>query len=115
MPWFRLLQHVSTLIGAIVVLRWLLPQMSATDAFRRIALTRWRLAALAGIAGASVLVAVWNATRAAALSGDMGTVSLGARLAVGGLDGLIAGLIAYSAWYRLSRPAPDAPAPTSRA
>jgi hypothetical protein len=99
LPWFIVLDHVSTVIGGLVVLGWLGQRMSRAGAFRAIAHSRWRWTTLLALAIAAVAVGLWNGFREpAALDYWNGEVWL-ARAMVGALLGLGLAILGFSFAY----------------
>jgi hypothetical protein len=101
LPWFYVLQQVSTVLGGAVVLAWLGATLHRAGALTRLRRSRWRLATLSGVALLALLVGGWNAWRWGRPS-DLWTarVAVG-RLAVGALLGLGGALLGFSAAFRL--------------
>ena len=98
-PVFNLLQLLSTAIGGLVVLAWLVHEVRRGTP--RALGAAWRIAVVVLIGTLATLLAVWNARRAG-LASDYWTtdIQLG-RAAVGALLGVVVGLAAYSGLYRL--------------
>jgi Domain of unknown function (DUF4184) len=102
-PWFNLLQHVSTALGGAVVIAWLGTTLRRADAFARLRRSRWRVGALACFALSALALGVWNGSRSRAPS-DFWTfqVAVG-RVAIGALLGLALAMLAFSAVFRWRR------------
>lgn len=101
-PVFNLLQQLSTAIGGLIVLRWLIHELrsGAPEAL----LVPWRLSVFAAVGGIATAVAIWNALRAGPAS-EYWTVQVRvAQAAVGGLLGLAVSLVAYATIYRMVAP-----------
>jgi hypothetical protein len=97
-PVFNILQHLSTLLGGLVVMIWLVEEVRTGDP--RALLKPWRLAVLATLSATASAVGVWNVLRGSAAS-DYWTLKVQVgRAAVGGLLGLGLALIAYGAVYQ---------------
>ena len=101
-PAFNMLQHLSTAVGGLVVLSWLVHAVRMGEP--RALLMRWRVAVFASIAAVTAVVAVWNGLRQGAIS-DYWTLKVAVvRAAVGGLLGLGMGLVGYAMVHRLLAP-----------
>ena len=109
-PWFNVLQHLSTVVGGAVVALWLWHRIGGSSGVRRVLGTRWRVATLAVVAFVSLLAGVangaWSARRGA-VAGDYWTVQLVVgRVAVGALVGTVLALVTYAALARRSARTP---------
>ena len=93
-PWYNLLQHLSTLVGGLVVLAWVGRELRRADSVRQIARSPRRLAALGGVAATAAAVGLWNALRWAADAPTWDVRIFVGRLAVGTLLGLALAMLA---------------------
>jgi hypothetical protein len=102
-PWFNLFQHVSTVVGAIVVLAWLGATLRRAGAFARLRRSRWRQWTLLGLALTAVAAGAWNG-RHWGRPADvwMLEVAVG-RVAVGALVGLGLATLVFSIVFRHRR------------
>ena len=94
--WANVLQHLSTLVGGVVVGRWLARQMQRAGALPALR-ARWRLRVFAALASLCVATALWNAPRTGAMTDRWRPRIVVGRAVVGALAGLAAGLLAYTA------------------
>jgi len=92
LPWYKVLQHASTVAGCLVVAAWLARRFRAEQAARA-----WRMGACA--AATAVVAGVLNGLRA--LTGDAAQV-LGFA-SVGAMVGLVLGAATFGAVVRLRR------------
>ncbi len=102
-PWYKLLQHSSSVFGGAVVLAWLWSSLHGRAGVREIAGTRWRRRALSGVALSVLAVAVWNANRSGWMQDPSRVKIVAGRFAVGGLVGLALGCVAFAVTYRVAR------------
>ena len=100
--WFSVMQHISTIVGAVVLGLWYLRERQRYGTSRE--WTR-RAVTLVGILAAGLAVGLANAYLPHTLLGAAypGTQALLARFAVGGMVGLGGALLAYSALRSLMR------------
>src|SRR5262245_5901210 len=98
-PLYMLLQHISTMIGGLVVGAWFLHEVRSGTP--RTLLTPWRLAVFGLITGIATLLGAWNALRGGAPSGTWSAEIRAGRAAVGALLGIVIGLAAYSLVHHL--------------
>jgi hypothetical protein len=100
-PVFNMLQHLSTLLGGLVVLPWLVRQVRASGDPPAL-LRPWRLAAVAGILALSAALAAWNAPKSFT-PGDFwllqGQIS---ETVVGALVGLLIALTGFALTWRVA-------------
>ena len=94
-PWFNVLQHVSTVVGGLVVLAWLARELRRVGALRVLARSRWRWVAVGALLGASLVVALLNGARAPAPVGYWYAQLWLGRVSVGAMLGFGAALFAY--------------------
>jgi hypothetical protein len=101
--WFSVLQHLSTVLGAVVLGLWYLRERQRHGRPRE--WTR-RVVILAGILAVGVAVGLANAYLPHTLGGGQhpGTQALLARFAVGGMVGVGGALLAYGTLRSLMRP-----------
>ena len=102
LPWFIVLDHASTVAGAVVVIGWLARKMWAAGAFRVIARSPWRWSVLAAFAVTSTVVGLWNGFRQPPVEGYWSGELWLAQVAVGAQVGLGLALVAFSIGYRLA-------------
>lgn len=94
--WANVLQHLSTLLGGVVVGRWLLRQVQQAGAVPALR-APWRLQIVGAIAVVCVAAALWNAPRTGAMTDRWRPRIVVGRAVVGGLAGLAVGLFTYAA------------------
>lgn len=100
--WANVLQHLSTLVGGVVVGRWCFRQLQRAGALPALR-ARWRLQVVAAMTALCVATALWNAPRTGEMTDRWPLRLMVGRAVVGGLAGLAAGLFTYSAlWPRLA-------------
>ena len=97
-PWFNLLQHLSTLLGGVVVIVWLGVTLHRAGAFARLRRSRWRQGTLTCLMLAACGAGIWSGARSSRPS-DFWTL----QVAVGTLLGLALATLAYSALFRFRR------------
>ena len=108
-PWFNLLQHLSTLVGGLVLLTWATREASRAGALDVLARSAWRwLVILAMIAGA-LAVGLWNGARFGEASGYWAVQVWLGRVAVAALAGFGVALLAYSIIHRVVRQPANVP------
>jgi len=98
-PVFNLLQHLSTIVGGLVVIRWLVHEVRS--GVPQALPSPWRIAVVASLGTIAMVVALWNALRASPVSGYWTAQVQVARAGVGGLLGLGLGLVVYAIVYHL--------------
>ena len=103
-PWFNLFQHLSTVIGGLVVLAWLSRELGRAGAPRVVVRSPWRLATLAGVAAAAAAAGAWNGRRWGVSSDYWSAQVVVGRVAVGALAGLAAASLIGGLFYRWARP-----------
>lgn len=97
--WANVLQHGSTLAGAIVIMIWYVRE-------RRVAglptafTDRWRIRALGAVLVVALLVAWLNAPRHGTMTDPSVLKLMAGRFVVGAMAGLAVGAVAYAAWWR---------------
>lgn len=104
LPWYNVLQAVSSLVGGVVVLGWLWRQVQRNGEGVRSLLSLWRVRRWVALGAAVVLVAAWNAPRRGIMADPSRARLVLGRAAVGGLVGLTAGMLLLAALYRAGRP-----------
>lgn len=102
-PWYNLLQMVSSLVGGAIVLGWLWRQLHREGEGSRALVSRGRLRGWALIAGAALAMAVWNAPRRGEMTGPSRLKLMLGRSAVGALTGASLGLLALALLQRAGR------------
>ena len=107
-PWFNLLQHVSTAVGGLVVLAWLGRQLRRGDSPGALLRPSWRWAVLGGLLAVSLLAALLSGARGPAPSGYWSTQLWLGRAAVGAMLGFGVALSAYGAVRTLGRSTAEA-------
>lgn len=104
--WFTVLDHVSTLVGGIVVLTWLHRMLRDGGALPMLARPSWRWLVAAALLVSSLTIGFWNGARLPRLAGFYEVQLYVAHLAIGGMLGMGLGLILYSiVRRRMMRPA----------
>ena len=102
-PWFNLLQHLSTALGGAVVLAWFAVTLHREGAMVRLRRSRWRQGTLVGLALTALAFGAWNGWRGGRPS-DLWTLQVAVgRIAVGALLGLGLASLAFSLAFRLRR------------
>ena len=109
-PWFNVLQHVSTAVGGLVVLGWMAREARRAGALDVFAQSGWRWLVVLMLASAALAVGLWNGALWGAAAGYWGVQVWLGRVAVAALLGLGLALLAYSVAHRLARRAGNAPA-----
>lgn len=104
LPWYNVLQAVSSLVGGVVVLAWLWREVQRNGEGVRALLAPWRVRRWLALGAAVVLVAAWNAPRRGIMADPSRAKLVLGRAAVGGLVGLTAGMLALAALHRAGRP-----------
>ena len=100
-PWFNVLQHVSTVVGGLVVLGWVGREASRTGALGVFVRSGWRWLVILAIACTALAVGLWNGARWGAAEGYWGVQVWLGRVAVAALLGFALALLAYSVVHRL--------------
>jgi hypothetical protein len=106
-PWFNLLQHVSTAAGGVMVLGWLAGELRRAGALPVIIRSRWRWAAIATLVSVALVTGLSNGARGAVPTEYWSAQLWLGRVAVGALLGFGLALLSYSAGRRLGGPAAD--------
>ena len=102
-PWYNVLQLLSSLAGMVVVGVWLWREGRGRDAGTRALLTPWRLRAWATLGAVAIAMATWNAPRQGIMTHVTPTKLVIGRMVVGGLLGLVIGLVALAILHRAGR------------
>jgi len=102
-PWYNVLQLVSSLLGGLVVLGWLRRQQLAHGGDLRALVAPWRLRLWSILALASLAVGAWNAPRRGLMSGVAETKLVLGRFAVGAMLGGTIALVALAILHRRGR------------
>ena len=101
-PWYNVLQVLSSIVGGIVVLLWLWRRMQHAQAWPAVVTEPWRRRTWIALLLFATLFGAWNATQLGLMvdssSTTRTTIILG-RFAVGGLTGFSIGLTVYSLLY----------------
>lgn len=104
LPWYNVLQAVSSLVGGVIVLAWLWREVQRNGEGVRSLLAPWRVRRWFALGAAVVLVAAWNAPRRGIMADPSRAKLVLGRAAVGGLVGLTGGMLALAALYRARGP-----------
>ncbi|MEO6445119.1 MAG: DUF4184 family protein [Gemmatimonadaceae bacterium] len=100
-PWYDLLQHVSTVIGGVVVGAWLWRTLRRHGAWPAAIREPWRQRTWLALGAWAMAVALWNAERQGMMkSVARSTIVLG-RMAVGALLGAFVALVVYALVHRM--------------
>jgi hypothetical protein len=98
-PVFTVLQHLSTVVGGVVVVAWLWSEVRSGTP-RSLAMP-WRIAVFTALGAVTAAVGVWNAARWRPAS-DYATLQMHAtRATIGALLGLAVGLLTYGVVHRV--------------
>jgi len=111
-PVFNILQHVSTAIGGLVVVGWLVHEVRAGEP--RALLKPWRISVFASFGAVAAAFAGWNGLRGGAGTDYWGIQIAVRRGLVGGLLGLGLAVVGYGVIYRLLSPGPSVPGRLTR-
>jgi hypothetical protein len=104
LPWFIVVDQVSTVIGGAIVAGWLAREMWRAGSFRTIARSRWRWSVLIALAISAIALGVWNGARQSpAMDYWSGEFRL-AQATVGWQLGLGLAIVVFSVAYRLQSP-----------
>ena len=99
-PLYNVLQHVSSLVGGIVVGIWLWRKMQRDGAWPAIVAVPWRQGTWIALGAVALAVGAWNADgRGIMLHSSRATIVLG-RIAVGVMVGFSIGLVIFAAIRR---------------
>ncbi len=110
-PWFNLLQHLSTVVGGVIVLAWLGRELGAGGSREpgaggsgvRALLAPRRLRAWLALGAVALAVGAWNAPRRGQMVHPRRAPIVLGRLVVGAMAGFAVALVALSAMHRLGR------------
>jgi hypothetical protein len=101
-PWFNVLQHLSTLLGGLFVLAWCIAYVRRRGEFTLLWRSTWRIRAVGVILAGAVFVALANGSRGP-FGADFWTAQrLLGRIAVGALLGGALGVIVFALRHRRS-------------
>lgn len=103
MPWFNLLQRLSTVVGGAIVLAWLAREVGAEGAGLRALLAPRRFRAWAALGAVALALGMWNAPRRGQMIHPRRAPIVLGRLVVGAMAGFAVALVALSAMHRLGR------------
>ena len=109
-PWFNVLQHLSTAVGGCVVLAWGAREAARAGAHSVFARSAWRWLVVVAAVAFSITVGLWNGARWGLGAGFFGVQVWLGRVAVAALLGLGVALLVYSVAHRIARSAGNAPA-----
>jgi hypothetical protein len=109
-PWFNVLQHMSTVGGGLVVLGWLAREWRDAGAPAVLARSPWRWLVLVTLAGVALGAGLWNGARWSAEAGYWAAQLWLGRVAVAAMLGLALALLAFSVAHQLLRRPVDLPA-----
>jgi hypothetical protein len=99
-PWFNALQHLSTIVGGLIVLAWAFAQVRRDGDLTLMLRTPWRRQAIATIVVSAILAGMANGSRGP-FGADFWTAQrLLGRIAVGALLGLGVGLVIVAQRHR---------------
>lgn len=100
MPWFNLLQHLSTALGGLFVLGWCVAYVRRCGELALVWRSTWRRRAVGVIVGGALVVAIANGSRGP-FGADFWTAQrLLGRIAVGALLGGALGVMVFALRYR---------------
>lgn len=102
-PWFNLLQHLSTVVGGAIVLAWLAGEIRAGGTGVRALLAPRRLRTWLALGAVALAVGAWNAPRRGQMVHPRRAPIVLGRLVVGAMAGFAVALVALSAMHRLGR------------
>lgn len=102
-PWFNLLQHLSTVVGAAIVLAWLAREVGAGGMGARALLSPRRWRTWVALGAVALAVGAWNAPRRGQMIHPRRAPIVLGRLVVGAMAGFAVALVALSAMHRLGR------------
>jgi hypothetical protein len=100
LPLFNLLQHLSTLVGGVIVAAWLWRQVRGTGRPDSL-FARWRLASVAGVVAVSACFAIWNGPPSVNWSDYWLVQGQIGDMAVGALLGMLIGLTGFALTHRI--------------
>lgn len=100
-PWFNLLQHVSTVVGGAIVLAWLAREVGAREMGVRALLAPRRMRTWVALGAVALAVGAWNAPRRGQMIHPRRAPIVLGRLVVGAMAGFAVALVALSAMHRL--------------
>jgi hypothetical protein len=103
LPWFIVLDHLSTVVGGVIVVGWLAREMWRAAAFRKIAQSSWRCAVLLALALITVSVGLWNGFRQSPALDYWSSELWLAQATVGAQVGLCLAVLVYSMTARASQ------------
>jgi hypothetical protein len=109
-PWFNVLQHVSTIAGGLVVLVWGAREARQSGGLGVLARSAWRWLVILAVASVALAGGLWNGARLSAESGYWAVQLWLGRVAVAALLVFGLALLAYSVAHHLVRRTGHAPA-----
>jgi len=101
-PWYNVLQVLSSIVGGVVVLVWIWRLVQRANAWPSVVTEPWRRRTWIALTLFATIFAAWNATQTGMMvdsSARTRTVIILGRFAVGGLTGFSIALTLYSALF----------------
>ncbi|MCC6929144.1 MAG: DUF4184 family protein [Gemmatimonadaceae bacterium] len=98
--WFTVFQHVSTVLGGVLVLAWLAREIRAGGATLAALVAPSRLRTWAALGAAAVAVGAWNAPRRGHIVHPRRAPVVAGRFVVGAMDGMAVAFVVLAARRR---------------
>ncbi len=95
-PWYNVLQVVSSVVGGAIVLHWTVRQLRANGAWPDAVTTRWRRRTWLMLALCALAAGAWNANRRGMMKDKTRSKIVIGRVVVGAMSGLSLALVGYA-------------------